>query len=65
MPRGSVTPKRKPWTKDDFALLRKLAKEGATGTVIAKKLKRTKAAVYQRAALKGISLGRRSRRVRK
>jgi hypothetical protein len=68
MPRSSVPAKqkRKPWSKDDLALLRKLAKDGVTGSAIAKKLKRTKAAIYQRAAMKGISLGgKRSRRPKK
>jgi hypothetical protein len=45
-----------PWSKEDIKTLRTLAKEGVSGTKIAKSLKRTRGALYQRAAIEGISL---------
>lgn len=49
-----ATLKRKPWTRSDLAAFRKLAKQGLSGRQIAKKLKRTVGATYQRATSAGI-----------
>ena len=42
------------WSKDDVKTLRKLAKEKLSGAVIAKKLKRSKGAVAQKAMKLGV-----------
>ncbi|WP_198964914.1 hypothetical protein [Bradyrhizobium sp. C9] len=44
------------WTKDDLKTLKSLAKQKAGVTKIAKKLKRTTAAVMVKASLLGVSL---------
>ena len=46
------------WTKQDLQQLRSMAKQGMTGRVIAKKLKRSLAAVYLKASAAGIKFGR-------
>ena len=46
------------WTKQDLQQLRSMAKQGMTGRVIAKKLKRSLAAVYMKASGEGIRFGR-------
>ena len=55
---------KKVWTKEEIKKLRALASKGMSGTAIAKVLKRTRGATYQRAALTGIRLKsvRRTRR---
>jgi len=54
------------WTTDDLKTLRKLAAQGLSGTAIASKLKRTRGATYQRAALEGVRLkSNRSKKKRK
>jgi hypothetical protein len=50
--------KRILWTKQDLQCLRTMAKQGATGKSVAKKLKRSIAAVYMKASAEGISFGR-------
>lgn len=57
MARAAAKQKRRPWTAEDFKMLKQLTKDGVPTTKIAKQLKRTPAAVYQRAAVKGIKLG--------
>jgi len=52
----AVVKKRKPWTREDLAEFRKLAKQGWSGRQIAKKLKRTVGATYQRATNSSIRL---------
>ncbi len=64
MPRSNKKTKaivRRPWAKEDLMTLKRLAKEGAPGTRIAKVLKRTAGAVYQQAALKRVKLAGKSR----
>jgi hypothetical protein len=51
------TTKRQPWTKDDVRTLKMLAREKTKTTVIARKLKRTERATYQKAAALGVMLG--------
>jgi hypothetical protein len=50
--------KIRPWTKEDVRMLKPLAREGTKTTAIARKLKRTVAATYQKAMLLGVTLGR-------
>jgi len=50
--------KIRPWTKDDVRALKTLAREKTKTTVIARKLKRTERATYQKAASLGVALGR-------
>jgi hypothetical protein len=49
--------KRREWTKDDVRTLKTLAREKAKTTVIARKLKRTLGATYQKAKGLGVTLG--------
>jgi hypothetical protein len=59
---GTVMAKAKKtinyWTKQDLQQLRSLAKQGITGKVVAKKLKRSLPAVYMKASAEGIRFGR-------
>ena len=48
--------KVQPWTKDDVKTLKTLAREKTKTTVIARKLKRTERATYQKAAALGVRL---------
>ena len=48
--------KIRPWTKDDVRALKTLAREKTKTTVIARKLKRTERATYQKAAALGVRL---------
>jgi hypothetical protein len=45
--------KRRPWN-EDLKTLKALAKQGLTGTAIAKKLKRSRGATYHKASIEGI-----------
>jgi hypothetical protein len=45
-----------PWTPEEDVRLRRLAEEGRGAAVIAERLKRSRAAVYARAAKLGITL---------
>jgi len=45
-----------PWSAEDIALLRKLARENTPTRVIGLKLGRTEAAIYAKASELGISL---------
>ena len=49
--------KLRAWTKDDVRMLKTLAREKTKTTVIARKLKRTLGATYQKAAALGMMLG--------
>jgi hypothetical protein len=49
--------KLRPWTKEDVRTLKTLAREETKTTVIARKLKRSVAAVYLRASKLGVMLG--------
>ena len=51
------TKKLRPWTKDDVRLLKSLAREKAKTTVIARNLKRSVGATYQKARGLGVTLG--------
>jgi len=52
-------PKRKPWTSEDLKVLKKLARQKTGAEKIAKTLKRTAAAVRNRAVIEQISLSTR------
>jgi hypothetical protein len=54
---------KRAWTATEMKEFRALAKQGLSGSAIAKKLKRSAGATYQRASLVGIRLkARRGRR---
>ena len=50
------TTELRPWTKEDFRILKTLAREGAKASFIARKLKRTEGATRQQAFKHGVSL---------
>jgi hypothetical protein len=52
-----ATTKLRPWTKEDVRALKTLAREKTKTTVIARKLKRTVEATYQKASALGVTLG--------
>ena len=47
----------RPWTKEELRMLKTLAREQTKTTVIARKLKRSVAAVYLRASKLAVMLG--------
>lgn len=49
--------KLRAWTKDDVRMLKTLAHEGTKTTLIARKLKRSERATYQKAAALGVTVG--------
>jgi hypothetical protein len=49
--------KFRPWTKEDVRTLKTLAREKTKTTVIARKLKRSVEATYQKASALGVTLG--------
>jgi hypothetical protein len=49
--------KIRPWTKDDVRTLKALVREKTKTTVIARKLKRSVGATYQKARGLGVTLG--------
>jgi hypothetical protein len=51
------TTKRRSWTKEEVRMLKTLAREKTKTTVIARKLKRSVAAVYLRASKLAVVLG--------
>jgi hypothetical protein len=53
------TTKLRPWTKDDIRMLKTLAREKAKTSVIARRVKRSMRATYQKAAALGVTLGTR------
>ena len=54
---ATKTAKLRPWTNDDVRTLKTLARENTKPIVIARKLKRTLGATYQKAAALGVMLG--------
>jgi hypothetical protein len=52
-----ATTKLRPWTKEDVRTLKTLAREKTKTTVIARKLKPTVEATYQKARALGVTLG--------
>jgi hypothetical protein len=56
--------KLRPWTKEDIRTLKTLAREKTKTTMIARKLKRSVQATYQKASALNVRLGaRRTRKV--
>jgi hypothetical protein len=49
--------KQRDWTKEDVRTLKTLAREKTKTTVIARKLKRSVGATYQKARALGVTLG--------
>ena len=49
--------KRRDWTKEEVRMLKTLAREKLETTLIARKLKRTLGATYQKAKGLGVTLG--------
>jgi hypothetical protein len=47
----------RPWTKEDVRMLKTLAREKTKTSVIARKLKRTERATYQKARALSVTLG--------
>ena len=58
------TTKIRPWTKDDVRTLKTLAREGTQTTVIARKLKRSVQATYQKASALAVASGEDEKRER-
>jgi hypothetical protein len=54
---AAKTVKLRPWTKEDVRALKTLARDGIKTTSIARKLKRTLGAKYQKAKGLGVTLG--------
>jgi hypothetical protein len=59
-----ATIKLRPWTKEDLRTLKTLAREKTKTTVIARKLRRTVGATYQKASALGVKLGEGRRKKR-
>jgi hypothetical protein len=59
-----ATTKLRPWTKEDVRTLKTLARQRTKTTVIARKLKRTVGATYQKARALGVTLGEGQRKKR-
>ena len=57
MAKMKKTTKLRPWTKEDVRTLKTLAREKEKTTVIARKLKWTLGATYQKAKGLGVTLG--------
>ena len=57
MAKMKKTTKLRPWTKEDVRTLKTLAREKEKTTVIARKLKRTLGATYQKEKGLGVKLG--------
>jgi hypothetical protein len=54
---AAKTVKLRPWTKEDVHTLKTLGRAETTAAVIARKLKRSVAATYVKAAALGVSVG--------
>jgi hypothetical protein len=54
---GKKITRGRPWTKEELRMLKTLAREKTKTTVIARKLKRSVAAVYLRASKLAVMLG--------
>jgi hypothetical protein len=63
MEMAKMTTKRQPWTKEDIRMLTSMVRDKTKTTVIARKLKRTVAATYQKAMRLGVTMrdGRKKR----
>jgi hypothetical protein len=59
-----ATTRLRPWTREDVRTLKTLARERTKTTVIARKLKRTVGATYQKARALGVTLGEGQRKKR-
>jgi hypothetical protein len=58
------TKKLRPWTKEDVSTLKTLAREEVKTSMIARKLKRTVGATYQKAMHLGVTFGTRRKKRR-
>jgi hypothetical protein len=56
------TTKLRPWTKENIRMLKALAREKVKTSVVARKLKRSLGATYQKAMHLGVTLGTRRKR---
>jgi hypothetical protein len=56
MEMAKMTTKRQPWTKEDIRMLTSMVRDKTKTTVIARKLKRTVAATYQKAMRLGVTM---------
>jgi hypothetical protein len=56
------TTKIRPWTKEDISTLKTLGRAKTTAAVIARKLKRTVGATYQKARALSVTLGARGKK---
>jgi hypothetical protein len=56
------TEKLRPWTKEDVLILKTLGREKVTTSVIARKLKRSVGATYQKARALGVTPSRKKKR---
>jgi hypothetical protein len=59
---ATKTAKRQPWTKQDIRMLKSMVREKTKTTVIARKLKRSAAATYQKAMRLGVTMRARGRK---
>jgi hypothetical protein len=59
---AKTTTKLRPWTKEDVRTLKTLAREKVKTSVIARKLKRSVGATYQKAMGLGVALGARRKK---
>jgi hypothetical protein len=57
MEMAKKTLKVRPWTKEDVRVLKTLAREKTKTSVIARKLKRSVGATYQKAHVLGVTFG--------
>ena len=62
MAAAKKTTKIRPWTKDDVRTLKALAREKTKTALIARKLKRSVQATYQKASALGVTLGTRPKK---
>jgi hypothetical protein len=53
---ATKTTKRQPWTKEDIRMLKSMVRERTKTNVIARRLKRTVAATYQKAMRLGVTM---------
>jgi hypothetical protein len=53
---ATKTTKRQPWTKEDIRVLKSMVREKTMTNVIARRLKRSVAATYQKAMRLGVTM---------
>jgi hypothetical protein len=53
---ATKTTKRQPWTKEDIRMLKSMVREKTMTNVIARRLKRSVAATYQKAMRLGVTM---------